>query len=388
MALSRRGFVRTLGVGAAGVFSGALVGARGAEAWQATGGQTPSPGSGSVIRLDSNENPLGPGPRTLAAIRDAIGEASRYPHRAGDALPDAIARFLSLPKDQVLVACGSGEILRMAVEAFVSPTRPLVTALPTFEICTGTARFLKYPLHEVPVDERLALNLAAMEDRASAGAGLVFLCNPNNPTGPVHGGGRVADFVAHVVKRSPDTMILIDEAYHHYVDDPSYATAIPLALEFPQVFVSRTFSKVYGLAGLRAGYAVGRRETLQRLVGWRLGNGLNILGLRAATAALGDTEHVETGRTANRQGRERLRRTFVDLGYRVADSQANFLMVDIRRDAEEFGKQCRARGIAVGRPFPPLTTWSRITIGTDDEMRQAVDVFRKVLAASSSVTVG
>jgi histidinol-phosphate aminotransferase len=387
MALSRRGFVRTLGVGAAGVFSGALVGARGAEAWQATGGRAPSPGSGPLVRLDSNENPLGPGPRTVEAIRAALGEASRYPHRAGDSLPEAIARFHAVPKEQVLVACGSGEILRIAVEAFVSPARPLVAALPTFETCTRTAQFLKYPVHEVPVDDHLALDLAAMEDRAAAGAGLVFFCNPNNPTGPVHGRTRVADFVAHVTKRAPDTMILIDEAYHDYVDDPSYSTAVPLALESPQVVVSRTFSKVYGLAGLRIGYAIGRRETLDRLAGWKLGNGINILGIRAAIAAVGDRAHVEEGRAANRRGREALRRSFVDMGYRVAESQGNFILVDVRRDAEAFAKECRAQGIAVGRPFPPLTTWSRITVGTEPEMRQATDVFRKVLAGSRSVSV-
>jgi histidinol-phosphate aminotransferase len=387
MPVTRRGFVKTVGGGAVGLWSASVLAARGAEAWQATGGQAPAPAAAPLVRLDSNENPLGPGPRTLEAIRAAVArDSSLYPHRAGDALPDAIARFHRLAPDQVLAACGSGEILRIAVQAFTSPAAPLVTAAPTFETCTRTAQFLKHGLVEVPLDERLALNLAAMEERA-AGAGLVFLCNPNNPTGPVHGSARVADFITRVIKRSPTTTILVDEAYHEYVDDPGYATAAPLALQHPQVIVSRTFSKIYGLAGLRIGYAIGQPATLRRMAGWRVGNGLNLLGIRAAAAALGDTAHVEAGRAANRKVRELLRRSFVDLGYRVAESEANFILADIKRDAEAFGKECRAKGIAVGRPFPPLLTWTRVTIGTEDEIRQAMEVFRNVLTRAVSVSV-
>jgi histidinol-phosphate aminotransferase len=379
MALTRRAFVRTIGVGGAGLLSGSVLGGRGTEAWVGSDGQAPAPAPGTLVRLDSNENPLGPGPGTIAAIKAAIGDASRYPYRTGDSLPEAIARFHKVARDQVMVACGSGEILRISVEAFTSPTRALVTAVPTFETSTRTAQFLEHALHEVPVDERLALDLKVMGDRAAEGAGLIFLCNPNNPTGTVHGAATIADFVARVVKASPETMILIDEAYHHYVEDPSYATAIPMALEHPQVFVTRTFSKVYGLAGLRIGYAIGQPETLQKMAGWRLGNGLNMLGIRAAIAALDDRAHVERGRAANRAGRDTVRRAFEGMGYRVAESHANFVLVNIRRDAEQFAKECLAQAVAVGRPFPPLTDWSRITIGTEHEMRRAIGVFRKVL---------
>jgi histidinol-phosphate aminotransferase len=318
-------------------------------------------------------------PAAVAAVKAALGDASLYPYRTGSVLPEALAQFHKVATDQVMVACGSGELLRIAVEAFTSPTRALVTAVPTFETSTRTAQFLKHALHEVPVDEHLALDLKVMGDRAAEGAGLVFLCNPNNPTGTVHGAARIADFVGRTVKASPETMILIDEAYHDYVDDPTYATAIPLALEHPQVFVTRTFSKVYGLAGLRVGYAIGQSDTLQKMAGWRLGNGLNLLGIRAAVAAVQDRAHVERGRAANRAVRDTVRRAFEGMGYRVAESHANFVLVDIRRDAQQFAKDCLAQGIAVGRPFPPLTTWSRITIGTDQEMRRAIEIVRKVV---------
>jgi histidinol-phosphate aminotransferase len=385
MAVSRRAFVRNVGVGGAVVLARNLFSARGAEAWTGSLGQSPAPGTTKLIRLDSNENPEGPSSRTLDAVRLAFPESSLYPHRAGADLPEAIARSLQVPRANILAACGSGEILRIAVQAFVTPSRPLVAGLPTFETCTSTAKFLKLPLHEVPVDAGLALDLAAMEAKASEGAGLVFLCNPNNPTGPVHGSKKMADFIARVRKASPGTVILVDEAYHEYVDDPSYASAIPLALEYPEVIVSRTFSKVYGLAGLRIGYAVGRPETLQRMAGWRLGNGMNMLGIRAAIAALDDQSWVTKGRAANRAGRDYLRRTFEGWGFKVAESHANFVFADIRRSAEDFQKQCRALGVSVGRPFPPLTTWTRVSMGTDDELRQATDVFRKVLGVSATV---
>jgi histidinol-phosphate aminotransferase len=384
MSVSRRAFVRSVGVGGASVLAG-VFGARGAEAWTGSAGQSPAPGTTSLIRLDSNENPDGPSASTMDTVRRAFPEASLYPHRAGTDLPAAIAKRLQVPRTNVLASCGSGEILRIAVQAFVTPARPLVTALPTFETCTSTAKFQKLPMHEVPVDSRLALDLAAMEAKASEGAGLVFICNPNNPTGPVHGSKPIADFITRVRKASPGTVILVDEAYHEYVDDPAYATAVPLALEYPEVIVSRTFSKVYGLAGLRIGYAVGRPETLQKMAGWRLGNGMNMLGIRAAIAALDDQSWVERGRAANRAGRDYLRRTFEGWGFKVAESQGNFVFADIRRSAEDFGKQCRALGVSVGRPFPPLTTWTRVSMGTDDELRRATDVFRKVLGVSVAV---
>jgi histidinol-phosphate aminotransferase len=293
MRATRRSFIGSLGVGGASLLSTALVGSRGSEARAGSGPQALAPGKGPIVRLDSNENPLGPGTKVLEAMRAAFGESSRYPHRAGNSLADAIARFHGIPTDHVLVTCGSGELLRMAVHAFASSSRPLVTALPTFEVCTRTASFLEHGLYEVRVDPSLSLDLRRMGELTGINQpGLVFLCNPNNPTGTVHREGRIKDFVRGAMRASPATVVLLDEAYHEYVEDEKYSTAIPLALEHPQVLVCRTFSKVYGLAGMRIGYAVARPETLKRLEGWRLGNGVNILGMRAALAARVDGEHV------------------------------------------------------------------------------------------------
>jgi histidinol-phosphate aminotransferase len=197
----------------------------------------------------------------------------------------------------------------------------------------------------------------------------------------VHGRDAVSDFVARTLRDNSACTVLIDEAYHDYVDDPRYASAIPLALENPRVLVARTFSKVHGLAGLRVGYGVGHQDTIKMLAPYALDMGVNALGAAAATASLGARDHVALERALNREAREFTRRFFVDAGFTPSDSQTNFVMVDIRRDAKAFREACKAEGVLIGRDFPPLTTHARVSVGTMDEMQRATAVFRKLLAA-------
>jgi histidinol-phosphate aminotransferase len=392
MAITRRTFVRTLGAGGAGAISALLVAARGREALAGAGldadallawSQEPGARGRRVIRISSNENPVGPPRSALDALRAALDDVPRYPFATVQTLTDALARHHGVGADHLLLGCGSTEILRVAVLAFTSPSRPLVTAAPTFEDPGRTAEALGVPVIAVPVDGQLRLDLEAMADRAR-GAGLVFLCNPNNPTAALHSGSAVADFIARVHRASPETTVLVDEAYHHYVEDPGYRSAVSIALERPRVVVSRTFSKLYGMAGLRLGYAVARPETLEAMRRHRLGLNVNTLVAAAATAALADEEAVAAERARNREAREFTRRALADLGYPCGPSEANFIMVDVRRDAREFQKACLAEGVQIGRPFPPLTTYARISIGTIEEMRAAVEVFRKVLATKAT----
>jgi histidinol-phosphate aminotransferase len=239
------------------------------------------------------------------------------------------------------------------------------------------------PVIAAPVTTTLKLDLDAMLKRVG-GAGLVFLCNPNNPTGTLHSTADVTAFIDAVARVSPETTILIDEAYHHYVEDPSYASAISIALERPNVVVSRTFSKVYGMAGLRLGYAIGRRETIASLRRHRLANSVNALVAPAALAALDDDALVVRERARNHQAREFTRGALADAGYPSLRSEANFIMVDVRRDVREFQAACLEAGVQIGRPFPPLMTHARISIGTMEEMSTAVAVFRKILAGRPS----
>ena len=391
MPLSRRSFVRTLGLSGAGAMSASLIGGRGREAFaaelRASGLFPAAEPPAKLIRISSNENPRGPSEASLRALRDALGGTSRYPFEQAAALREAVAKSLGVKADNILLGCGSTEILRMAVDAFTAPDRPLVTAAPTFEEAADRASAIGAPVRAIPVDSALRLDLAAMR-AAAPGSGLVFVNNPNNPTGTVHSAKAIEDHVRGVLRDSPDSYVMVDEAYHEYVDDPTYATAIPLALEMPHVVVARTFSKVYGLAGLRVGYAVARPETIKRMAHNQLGINVNALGAAAALGALEDRDLVKREQRLNAEARTYTQKWFESAGYTVAPSAANFLMVDIKRDPKPFGDECRKLGVLVGRPFPPLKTQLRVSVGTMDEMRAASDGVRRVLATPAPTAAG
>jgi histidinol-phosphate aminotransferase len=375
--LSRRSFVRTLGDGAAASAVAPLIHGRGLEAL-ATAPTGEAAAASSLIKLDSNENPNGPARAAMEAIAKGMREASLYPRDRVAALRDAVAATHGLANDGVVLGCGSGEILRMAVLAWCGPDRPLVTAVPSFETPVTTAALIKAPVRGVPVTGDLRLDLDAMAV-AARGAGLVFLCNPNNPTGTLHGADAVRDCLARITRESPGTIILVDEAYHEYVTDPRYATALPIAQAQANVVVSRTFSKIYGIAGLRVGYAMGQPATIAALRAQALGLNVNQLGAIAAHACLQQPSLVARERDANRRTLEWTRDRFTRLGFASTDSQANFVLVDLGRDAQPFRDACKAEGIAVGRAFPPLLTHVRISIGTRAEMERAMPVFERLL---------
>jgi len=398
MSVSRRDLLQGLRPGSRGNVSGAFLAARGLEAHLAEAQQSGrtaralTPPGGNEIRISSNENPLGPGKVALDAILGQFPEAGRYPFNSTPSETDlvaAVAAKFNAKPENVVMGAGSQEILKNAVRAFTSPSRALVTAAPTFENCTGVARQLKHAVVEVKVDSNLRLDVDQMAAAAGKGAGIVFFNNPNNPTATVHGAKTVADFVERIRRTSPDTVILIDEAYHDYVTDPSYETAVPLALETPNVFVSRTFSKAYGMAGMRIGYAIGRPETVKKLAMLKMPYNVSVLGVTAAIASLHDPKHIEDARARNTEARAFTVKALEDLGCKPTDSQANFIFVDIHRTAKEFRDACAKSNVMVGRDFPPFEkTHARISIGTMEEMQKATEVFRNVLRSASTTTAG
>ncbi|HEV8613398.1 MAG TPA: aminotransferase class I/II-fold pyridoxal phosphate-dependent enzyme [Gemmatimonadales bacterium] len=382
--MHRRSFLTTLGASGAGVLAAPFISWRGHEIVLAQGAAArradrllaARPG---MIRIDSNENPNGPGERVYAVIRRHLTESNRYPVQSEDDLAAAIAKTHGISPDNLILGCGSGELLRAAVSAFTTRDRALVAPEPTFEAPANWAKFIGSPVVAPRVDALLHLDLDAMAEQGR-GAGLCYLCNPNNPTATVHGRSAVNAYVERVGKLSPETTVLIDEAYFEYVDEPSYGSAIPLALSNPRVVVTRTFSKVFGMAGLRVGYAVGQPVTLAKLAAWLLGSNISQLSLVAAAAAVGDVPHIVLEQRRNRATRAFTRRFFEQAGYRVAQSEANFMMVDIRRDAKEFKLECLKHHVAVGRQFPTLPTHVRVSIGTMEEMQKALRVFQSLLA--------
>jgi histidinol-phosphate aminotransferase len=385
MSLSRRAFVRTLGIGTAGALTSSWIGARGREGfvWGAEG--LPVAGA-DEINLANNENPVGPGKVVLEAIRKAMGEdcskTGRYPFAYHDPLKEAIAAKFSkfgVKPENVLIGAGSTQILRDCTQLYTAKDKPLVGSMPTYEACSRYAELIENPVKQIPLDTNLRMDLdptlTVVKD-----AGLLFYCNPNNPTATLISGGDTMQFLEDVSKRSPETRILVDEAYFDYVTEPSHETKIPLALEDKRVIVARTFSKAYGMAGLRVGYGIAHKDTIEELSKWHAGNQVSSLSLAAATAAIQqDPSFIENERARNTKVRDFTRGFFHEAGYEVTESQTNFLFVDLRMRIEDFQAGCKERGVRVGRPFPPLWTRARISLGTMEEMKQATKVFAGVL---------
>ena len=337
------------------------------------------------IVLNSNENPLGPSPAAIEAILGEFDQANRYPfnsRKSDDALSALIAARYSVKPENVVLGAGSAEILRNAARAFTSGTRPLVTAAPTFANCENVTKKLGNPVKSIQVDKNLMLDLEGMAAAAS-NAGLMFLCNPNNPTGTLHPAETIRDFVIGVRKANPDCAILIDEAYNDYVTDPRYRSAVDLAMEHKGVFILRTLSKTHGMAGLRIGYAVGQTDTIGMLNRWKMPYNANVPVIAAAMASINDQATLDRERERNTVVRQFTTDYFTKAGFKVADSQTNFVFVDLQRPARAFREACAAQGVLVGRDFPPLNqSWSRVSIGTMEEMQRATEVFTKVLAAT------
>jgi histidinol-phosphate aminotransferase len=339
--------------------------------------------SGSPIILSSNENPLGPGKAVLDAVRNTLGatgaKAGRYPFSNEVDVADTIAKKFGVKRENVLIGCGSTQILRTVTHVYTAKDRPLVASTPAYEECAGYAALMGRPVTTVKLDSALRMDLDETLAK-SKGAGLIFFCNPSNPTAALHSYEDSVAFIKKALAQSPNTTILADEAYIDYVSVPGHKSLVSMAIENPRVVVARTFSKAYGMAGLRMGYGIGHAQTIKELSDWDSGGSVNILGLTAGAAAImQDASFLERERARNKEARDFTRDFFHKHGFKDTDSQANFLFVETRMPIQDFQKACRAEGVLVARPFPPLLNWARISIGTMEEMKQAVDVFAKVL---------
>ena len=390
MAFSRRRFIQTASIGAGAALTSNIWG-RGREnsVWSAFEPDLEAVERG-VTCLASNENPVGPGKAVLDSLRKLLENSAapgRYSNQMSD-LTDAIAAHFKVKRENVLLGEGSTQILRSATQIFTTKTKALVGTIPTYEECSGYAELIGHPVRGVPLNSELKIDVDKMA-AAAKGAGLVFYCNPNNPTATYVGAKATREFVAKVNSTSPDTTILIDEAYFDYVTDPDHETHVPIAVENPRVIVARTFSKAYGMAGLRQGYAIGHPETIKKLREWDNAVGtssLNLFGMHAATAAIAqDASFTANERNRNKAVRDMAMKWFAERGMKPTDCQANFMFVNIGTPAKAFRDACRAKGVLVARDFPPFEkTHARITLGTMEEMQKAVQVFGEVLAKKST----
>lgn len=355
--MSRRTFAGSLGVAAGVAILDTPLMSRAAEA--ATRRVRPS----DAVILNSNENPYGPSAGALEAAAKAA--ANRYPDALEEQAREAIAKHHGVAVDQVLLGCGSSEILRMADMAFSGPGRRVVAAEPTFEAVLMFAKVLHADGVKVPLTADFRHDLPKMADACDASTGLLYVCNPNNPTATIVTGDEMAAFAAKV---PASAMILVDEAYHHFVEDPRYRSSLELIAKHPNVVVARTFSKIYGMAGLRLGYAVGSKETIAAMAPYASWSNTNAAVLAAAAASLADPNLVPRQKKLLNDTRKWLVSELTKQGRRTMPSEANFVMVDVGGDVAPVIQAFRARKILVGRKFPSLPTWLRVTVGKRDEM--------------------
>ena len=381
MKTTRRGF-GTIALGAAvGAVSGTTVFSQKVNA-QTRAQHAAGEYDNGIIQLNQNESARGPGPNTMEAIRThttrRVGRGYSPDHV--NELREGIANYYGLSTANVELATGSTPLLQGSVRAFCDAEKAFVTPMPTYSTSLSTAREIDARAIELSLDSGLGVDLDTLAANAS-GAGLLYLCNPNNPTGTVHGPQVVERFVRRVMRENPDTYVHIDEAYINYCRPGAIETAVPLAMEFEKVFITRSFSKAHGMAGFRVGKAHGQEQTLEKIRNaWGMGD-VNMLAAVAALTALEDKEHIAWEAQENAEIRDEVIGFFRSRGYEVPDSNTNHIFVNLGMPAAKFREGCLEHKVLVGRDFPPREqTHCRISLGSREEMKIALEVFSKALA--------
>lgn len=331
---------------------------------------------GAIVRLTANETPFGPFPGVVEAAAEAARRSSRYPDNSVWELSHALADDLGVDRSNLLFGNGSVALLVDMVNAVGGPETNVVYGWPSFVMYRFAAIWAGSEYREVPLDDDWVFDLDRIEAGIDGRTRVVFLCNPNNPTGTILGSDLVADFVGRM---PPDVLVIVDEAYSEFVTDGRYRTAIPLALERDNVVVLRTFSKIYGLAGHRIGYAVGHGETMSDLRKAQQPLTVSTVAQAAALASLGNREEMDRRVSANAAGRSELSATLAERGLDHAESQANFLFfampaADSRRVSDMFTEQ----GVIIR---PMFDGWLRVTVGSDEENGKFVEALDHVLAS-------
>ncbi len=329
-----------------------------------------------LIQLNSNENPYGPSPKALEAMSGAQVVAGRYPDDLEEEMLEALAEHHGIAATRIVMGCGSSEILRLADAAFLAPGRTAIAAEPTFEAVLEYAGVHGGEAVKVPLDERFRHDLGRMAAACDARTALVYVCNPNNPTGTIVGGVELIAFIEKVPRAA---VVLVDEAYHHFVEDPGYRSMTAVLDRFPNLVVARTFSKIHGMAGMRLGYALASEANAKALRQHGYWGNLNAAVLAAGRESLRDADGIARQRGLLNDTRRRLCAELARDGRRYIPSEANFLMIDVGRDVEPVVQAFRARGILVGRRFPALPTWLRVSIGTPSETSAFLRVLREVV---------
>jgi histidinol-phosphate aminotransferase len=326
-----------------------------------------APGSSPTL-LNRNENAYGPSEKVQAVIREAAPFSCRYTRNEQDALRMMLAELHKVKLEQIVLGVGSSEILRMAGAAYLSSTRKLVVPNPTYPSLGNYAEANGIPIVRVPLTRTSEHDTDAMLAKVDSSTGLVYICNPNNPTGTLTPRKNIESLIA---KLPADVMILIDEAYHHFVSaTAAYRSFLDYPLGDSRIIVVRTFSKIYGLAGLRIGYAVSSKEVASRFSALCLQNGVTILSAKAAMAALEDTAYVQMAAKRNADDRQEFMNQVNARMLRAIDSHANFVLLNPLRPVKEVLPHLEKNGVLVAPPIPAMEKYIRVSLGTPAEMRE------------------
>jgi len=368
--MTRRRFGASLGAAAGAVLLDTRLTPHAAEARVRSG--LPK----DVLQLNSNENPYGPSTAAREAMTRSQEVAARYPDYQEDEVRSALARAHGVTPEQVLLGCGSGDILRMADGAFLAPDRKVVVAEPTFEAVLAYNRVTKAEAVKVPLDASFRHDLPRMAAACDSSTGLVYVCNPNNPTGTIVTGEELAAFLGRV---PPSVTVLLDEAYHHFVEHPGYRSGFDLLGAHPNLIVVRTFSKIYGLAGMRLGYAVAAKDKIEALACYASFSNTNTAVLAAALASLADADLVPKMKRRMNDTRRWLTGQLATEGRTFIPSETNFVMIETGRDVAPLIEAFRVRKILVGRRFPSMPAWLRVSVGTPAEMAAFVAALREIV---------
>src|SRR3954471_190917 len=335
----------------------------------------------SFAHLSSNENCWGPPDSVMKAMNNAWKYSNRYGYPDGN-LVGEIAKHHGVKPENILLGAGSGEILDVVGTTYLMGNKKVLGVEPSYGSVYQHATSIKTTAIKLPLNKDYTQNIPAMIKAANDHAseiGVVYLCNPNNPTGIIVPKDEVKALLDGIPKTMP---VLIDEAYHHFVDDPRYATSVPAVIEGRPVIIARTFSKIAALAGMRLGYAVAPAEMIQKMRPYSMGS-INALVKWGGVASLKDTVAQADVKKKVMDLRKKTTGELESYGYECLPSETNFFMVSIGREIQPVIQEFAAKKVAVGRPFPPMTKHMRVSIGTAEEMARFMTAFKEIFPSKS-----
>ena len=335
----------------------------------------------ALAHLSSNENPFGPPPSAIDAMTYAFKYSMRYGYPDNN-VQQRIADTHGVHRDQVLMGAGSGEILEVVGLTYLEQGKKVIGVEPSYSSVYRHATGIDADNVLLPLDADNRQNVQRMVDatnRHYRDVGFVYVCNPNNPTGVT----MTAEEIEYLLDNIPeDVPVLIDEAYHHFVEDPSYEESIKYVREGRRVVVARTFSKIYGMAAMRIGFAMAPEDMIQEMRNYSTGS-VNALARWGGVAAMQDDQATKRILDHNRHWRDKTIADLADLGYESIPSQTNFFMVNLRTEVAPIRQAFRERKVAVGRDFPPMLDHLRVSIGTEEEMGRFMNVFEDIMGSAA-----